>query len=479
MGISGYTGYTGPQVTGYTGPTGYTGYTGWTGPNGPLVDYPFNVLNYGAVGNGSTDNVVAFNAAMTAAAAFSSGGTVYVPAGQFLLASHIIIPYNVNLVMDPGAQLIASSAMDAVLIVGPTVAVNLPGTNMVGGVINCNALAANGVYVRSCRHFTIKDTYVKYPTTNGFLIGDITDFPVHGSGGFECYLENVHVYAATTAAGAGVYCTGAITDNRVDTAVIVGCATGVRTDTGACWFTDIHAYGGAPASANPMAVCFYDNSQFSTWTNCYADSPTEYGWYIAAAASNTKLVGNTVFNNSDGSDNVIAGVYCANTTPVITILGMAFEAGPSQRIAQDIANVSSFAGSTIAGLTWQNVVLIYSPQNQIITLTIDGKGSVPSTGSYGYIQVPYNATITGWTMLANASGTAQITVKKCAYASLPTTVSIVASAPPNLTGPQQFNTSTNIGTWTTSLLAGDVLEFNLDSAGTVTRLNLDLFIVKA
>jgi hypothetical protein len=104
---------------------------------------------------------------------------------------------------------------------------------------------------------------------------------------------------------------------------------------------------------------------------------------------------------------------------------------------------------------------------------------VPATGSYGYVQVPYNATITGWTLLANASGTAQITIKKCTYASFPTTASIVASAPPNLSGPQQNNTSTAVDTWTRTLTLGDVLEFNLDAAATVNRLALMLDITRS
>src|SRR5262249_20327080 len=34
-------------------------------------------------------------------------------------------------------------------------------------------------------------------------------------------------------------------------------------------------------------------------------------------------------------------------------------------------------------------------------ITIDGGGSTPATGSKGFKQVPYSATITGWTLLAD------------------------------------------------------------------------------
>jgi hypothetical protein len=113
-----------------------------------------------------------------------------------------------------------------------------------------------------------------------------------------------------------------------------------------------------------------------------------------------------------------------------------------------------------------------------IGITIDGGTAVPSTGSKGFIQVPYAGTITGWTLLANAAGSAQITVKKCAYGTFPTTASIVASAPPAMTGVQK-QTSTSVGTWTRAFSAGDVFEFNLDSVTTCLRLTLELQITKS
>ena len=112
-----------------------------------------------------------------------------------------------------------------------------------------------------------------------------------------------------------------------------------------------------------------------------------------------------------------------------------------------------------------------------IGIVIDGGGSTPATGSKGFTQVPYGCTITGWTMLADVSGSAQVTVKKSTYAGFPTTSSIVASAQPNLSSAQK-NTSTTLTGWTTAITAGDVLEFNLDSATTVTRIFLELQVTK-
>ena len=111
-------------------------------------------------------------------------------------------------------------------------------------------------------------------------------------------------------------------------------------------------------------------------------------------------------------------------------------------------------------------------------ITIDGGGSTPTTGSKGFLQVPFAGTITAWTLIADVSGSASITVKKSTYAGFPTTTSIVASAPPALSS-QQNATSTTLTGWTTAVAAGDVLEFVLASATTVTRLVLELKITRS
>ena len=128
-------------------------------------------------------------------------------------------------------------------------------------------------------------------------------------------------------------------------------------------------------------------------------------------------------------------------------------------------NVSGYVSATGTGLV------------NAVGIVIDGGGSTPATGSKGYTQIPYNCTITGWTMLADVSGSAQITVKKSTYAGFPTTSTIVASAPPALSSAQKATNATLTG-WTTAITAGDILEFNLDSAATVTRIALELQVAR-
>jgi hypothetical protein len=55
--------------------------------------------------------------------------------------------------------------------------------------------------------------------------------------------------------------------------------------------------------------------------------------------------------------------------------------------------------------------------------------------------------------------------------------SITASAPPTLSSAQKAQDSTLTG-WTTSVAAGDILAYNVDSATTVTRVLVSLKCTK-
>jgi hypothetical protein len=113
-------------------------------------------------------------------------------------------------------------------------------------------------------------------------------------------------------------------------------------------------------------------------------------------------------------------------------------------------------------------------------ITVDGGGSVIPTGLRGFVVIPYSGTITEWTIIADQSGSAVVDIWKSTYAGAPPTIAntITASAKPTLTASQKAQSSTLTG-WTTSVTTGDVIGFNVDSASTVTRLNLSIKITKS
>ena len=110
-----------------------------------------------------------------------------------------------------------------------------------------------------------------------------------------------------------------------------------------------------------------------------------------------------------------------------------------------------------------------------IPFLIDGGGSAVATGIKGAIEVTFPCTITAARVRADQSGSIAITIKKAAYNGSMT--SIVASAKPTLSSAQWSQDSTLTG-WTTSISAGDWLEYTVDSATTVTNVTVSLTCVK-
>jgi hypothetical protein len=113
----------------------------------------------------------------------------------------------------------------------------------------------------------------------------------------------------------------------------------------------------------------------------------------------------------------------------------------------------------------------------VIGFTIDGGGSAITTGLKGWVPVPENATITAARIVADQAGDCVVDIWKDTYANFPPTVAdtITASARPTLSSAQKAEDATLTG-WTTSLSAGDWLAFNVDSAATVTRVVVALFV---
>lgn len=112
-----------------------------------------------------------------------------------------------------------------------------------------------------------------------------------------------------------------------------------------------------------------------------------------------------------------------------------------------------------------------------IGLSLDGGGSAISAGVKADVYVPFSGTITAVTMLADQSGSIVVDIWKKAYASFPPTVAdtITASAKPTITTAIKSQ-DTTLTSWTTSVSAGDVLRFNVDSATTITKLALSLTV---
>jgi len=112
-----------------------------------------------------------------------------------------------------------------------------------------------------------------------------------------------------------------------------------------------------------------------------------------------------------------------------------------------------------------------------IGISLDGGGDAITTGVKGYGDVAFAGTITAATLLTtDASCSLVIDVWLDSYANAPPTNddSITASAPPTLSTANKSQDTTLTG-WSTTITAGDVIGFNVDS-GDCTQARLSLTV---
>lgn len=116
---------------------------------------------------------------------------------------------------------------------------------------------------------------------------------------------------------------------------------------------------------------------------------------------------------------------------------------------------------------------------QTITFVIDGGDSTIITGVKGFLEIPFACTINAVTLLADQSGSIVVDIWKDTYANFPPTDadSITAAAVPTITTATKSQDTTLTG-WTTSIAAGDIIGYNVDSVTTLRRVTVALKVTK-
>lgn len=145
-----------------------------------------------------------------------------------------------------------------------------------------------------------------------------------------------------------------------------------------------------------------------------------------------------------------------------------------------IAQTLDFVGSSIAVTDQGNGVMrvMSNVGGSAVTefeFIIDGGGSTITLGQKGFFEVPFAMTITGWTLVADQSGSIVVDVWKQGYAGFPPNSgnSITGADTPTLSSAVK-NQNNAVTLWTTSLAAGDILAYNVNSVTTVQRVTLSI-----
>lgn len=111
-----------------------------------------------------------------------------------------------------------------------------------------------------------------------------------------------------------------------------------------------------------------------------------------------------------------------------------------------------------------------------IQFVIDGGGSAITAGVKGDLEIPSDFYITHVTMLADTTGSIIVDLWSDTYANYPPTVAdtVCGSSFPTISSATKSTTSTFTGWVTRTLLRGNTLRYNVNSAATITRCTISL-----
>lgn len=119
---------------------------------------PLNVAAYGAVGNGVTDDAAAIQAAITAA---TSGGIIYLPTGDYLISTSLLVPANVRLVGAGESTIVRYTGTSYAVIGGGTSVTLSYGIGVESLRILLTVSGGNGITLRGTASACIRDVAIE------------------------------------------------------------------------------------------------------------------------------------------------------------------------------------------------------------------------------------------------------------------------------------------------------------------------------
>jgi hypothetical protein len=185
------------------------------------ADWINAVSEFGADSTGRTDSTTMIQAAL--ASVPPSGGTVYLPAGKYLISSPLVVTRTGTSVTGAGQgatvlQVSPSFARAAAIAVTGANEVRLSGLAITGASPSYGSNpAADGIRIINSKSATVQDCYLAY--LNGYAVGVVSD-SASSSGSLWSRLVNVHVYDCAQGArilgnSASSYNTGTAVDSCI------------------------------------------------------------------------------------------------------------------------------------------------------------------------------------------------------------------------------------------------------------------------
>jgi hypothetical protein len=131
--------------------------------------------------------------------------------------------------------------------------------------------------------------------------------------------------------------------------------------------------------------------------------------------------------------------------------------------------------NTLIPGAYDYVSLSYTGQNLTGAVFKQGGSGVVSTGTisagYAYVEVPVNAEVDSWTVLAGVTGSIVTNIYRSTYSGFPPTSLLPGLGQPLLTN---LRKNTGNATGTVSISKGDILQLEVSSASTVKLVTVAL-----
>ena len=175
--------------------------TASVGPTASALSVTLNVRLYGALGNGLTDDAAAIQRAIDAAGATVGGGSVYLPAGTYVVSSQILLASNTELVGDPGRTTIRlrDGSVNRRLIVGYKVQ-NVALRNLVIDAnrqwtvaVNNAAGEGTGAFFSECDDVEVSNCTVRNARWYGVWLSDTSNSRVLNNLVQDCGVRGIFV----------------------------------------------------------------------------------------------------------------------------------------------------------------------------------------------------------------------------------------------------------------------------------------------